>query len=922
MNLTNRFIDDILHNFPNCFFWYRLDAKGAKPIPFPGNVVNDITEKIDFSMIKEKDTKYAVSFTPNGDYYYNQNKRTIANAWRVYCIAIDSDDGEWKRESFPLEPSIVVKTKRWEHVYWLLSTPVQYSSVEKDYKNIMKTLVDNYGADSQAADISRMFRLPWTHHKKDMDNVVKTEVIKYNPEIRYTIDDFLKYCEAETVNYSTFQPSKWRLKKHEIDNFDRINDVNVLDVLAKFENIDERRWQLSIWWEWTWWYKYWKERNYLKSFSWDKWWIRPSWWPFAVAKHFMQKTSDVFQFFKDEFWIRQDIVLSIPKIQSQDKNVDAMIENDILQSYTWSQKELNISDVVEFDEDFKENIWWNIVHVALKETVGEINYKFSYLDEMIICDWVDWDIIVDWFFRCVWVYENNWIMYYVLYVKKNGMIMTKVVDRLHSSARLEYWLSYMGLTFNWTRAQAKWLISIIHKTTNKMVFINKAGIYPSWLIVNKKWEYILSHAWTYYYCNIDNNSSGKDGNDSQNIFSVWEYVDKKKFMDIVGRVCECHNPNITFPLFIIYSMGMLAHVFKDLWVKIPWALVYGNPWSGKSETIMNIQKIIGIPNFNIQWDSSAFAFDYIAKHYLPIKIAEYDRVKQKFDVDTFLKNSYDGESKPRGTKEQAIISYENNALFIVDWENRSMNSAVYSRNFAFHFTSRDLKERTKIYHKMISDGYLKKNILSYIINNKDKLIAGDFHSKMIHYENKIMEETETYDIQEKGRMLKNYWVVMAYLDCMDLMEYEEYIHQAFLNQLDMFWDSKVDKTIKQFCMKAMFDKTHIMMNGNYLQIPVYIDYFRSDTNKADDAQGNVMVANSILAPESHKNDTDMLHVSHTYMQWKKNLHSIYNNVLNSITKYVSFWPESVAIVKSIRIYAETNWFTTQPFYDDTTLSTW
>lgn len=916
MNLTNLFIQNICINFPNCFFRYREDAKGAIPAPFPTNVINTKDNTVNWEMIKEKDDKYAISFTPNGDYYYSQKSRTQDKAGRVYAIAIDCDTWWQEWENFPLEPSFVVKTKRGEHIYWLLKNPTEYHSIQKDYQRIMNTLVNTYWADWQAKDINRMFRLPGTTHKKDMDNIHVTECVKYSPDIKYTLEDFLNYCEVEKGDVSLSTKTKYHIRKDDWEVFDAINDVHVLDVLSCFDDIAERRGQLALWGRWTGGYKYWKEKNYLKSFSNEG--LRATWWPFSVAKFYLKNNVDVFKFFEERFWIRQNIKLAIPIKRKEDKQLKENINNDITSNAMRKQREIDFSQL-QTTEDNIAQLWAEQVTVSIEHTVGKDTYKFSYDHEIIMADS---QVIVDGFFTCVGAYENNGIMYYVIYAKKNGVVMTKVFDRLHSGARLEYWLSYMGLTFSGTKNHAKGIISIIHQTNNKMVFINKAGLYPNWLVINKKWEYIVTYEDMYYYCNIDNKVTGKDWIDSNLIFQTWEDNSKKYLMDVVTRVCECHNPDITYPLFVIYAMGMMSYILKELGIKIPGALVYGNPGSGKSETILNIQKILWIPSHNIQWDSSKFSFDFIAKHYLPVKIAEYDRVKQKFDVDTFLKNSYDWEGSARGTKEQALIEYENNSLFIVDGENRSMNTAVYSRNFAFHFTAKDLKERTEKFQKMIKDWYLEKNVLWYFFDRKDKLMQKWFHDIIGKYRSDITPKIESYDIQEKWRMIDNYSVTLAFLERMDLLELKEYVHTAFINQLDMFGDSKIDKTIKQFCMKALFDRTTIMLNGEHLEIPAYIDSFRSDINRADDAQGNIMVANSILAPEFAKNNTDTLYVPHSYMQSKKNLHSIYNNVLNNMHTLVDFGKEARSIVYSIKVYAEVNWYTMQPFYDDTVLSIW
>jgi putative DNA primase/helicase len=84
-----------------------------------------------------------------------------------------------KIQSFPLEPSMIVKTRKSLHCYWL----VKNADVGK-FRRIQKQLIAYFGADAACINESRVFRLPGFYHHKD--EPIMVECVKFNPELRYT----------------------------------------------------------------------------------------------------------------------------------------------------------------------------------------------------------------------------------------------------------------------------------------------------------------------------------------------------------------------------------------------------------------------------------------------------------------------------------------------------------------------------------------------------------------------------------------------------------------------------------------------------------------------------------------------------------------------------------------------------------------
>lgn len=83
---------------------------------------------------------------------------------RIRSFFIDDDDDHLDLSSFPLEPSIVVRSKAGNHVYWLLK-----NGVHKDtFAPAQKALSCKYDTDRQIHNLNRVMRIPgFLHHKED-----------------------------------------------------------------------------------------------------------------------------------------------------------------------------------------------------------------------------------------------------------------------------------------------------------------------------------------------------------------------------------------------------------------------------------------------------------------------------------------------------------------------------------------------------------------------------------------------------------------------------------------------------------------------------------------------------------------------------------------------------------------------------------
>ena len=101
------------------------------------------------------------------------------NAQFMECDNLPLEEQLAKIKAFPLEPSLIVKTRKSLHCYWLIKD----GAVGK-FRHIQRGLISHFDADPACVNESRVFRVPGFNHCKDEPILV--ECIKFNPELRYT----------------------------------------------------------------------------------------------------------------------------------------------------------------------------------------------------------------------------------------------------------------------------------------------------------------------------------------------------------------------------------------------------------------------------------------------------------------------------------------------------------------------------------------------------------------------------------------------------------------------------------------------------------------------------------------------------------------------------------------------------------------
>ena len=119
-----------------------------------------------------------IFFVVNGD---GQSDSKVKHA-RAQFMEIDSLPMEEQLKLisfFPLEPSIIIRTRKSLHCYWLLN-----DGQIKFFRELQQRLAQHFNSDPTIQNESRVMRLYGFEHRKADPVVVR--LIKFNPELRYT----------------------------------------------------------------------------------------------------------------------------------------------------------------------------------------------------------------------------------------------------------------------------------------------------------------------------------------------------------------------------------------------------------------------------------------------------------------------------------------------------------------------------------------------------------------------------------------------------------------------------------------------------------------------------------------------------------------------------------------------------------------
>ncbi len=247
-----------LKEFLKCFF--KEDEKicfrvlsDRKDKGFKGLKLSSTLQSIEKteSILKEHNAKNrGVFFAVNYGGHFDKDITRI-NAQFFECDSISLKEQYQRIMAFPLPPSIIIKTRKSLHTYFL----IRDGKVE-DFRKIQHDLIEYFDGDKACVNESRLLRLPGFHHCKE--EPIKVECIKFDPKIRYTQDELLNVLHIDTgadepltaynqtgVDYVL---NHCEFMKHCKENAKTLSEhdwYSMISNLAVFENGKEKIHQLS-----------------------------------------------------------------------------------------------------------------------------------------------------------------------------------------------------------------------------------------------------------------------------------------------------------------------------------------------------------------------------------------------------------------------------------------------------------------------------------------------------------------------------------------------------------------------------------------------------------------------------------------------------------------------------------------------------
>ena len=139
-----------------------------------------------------------------------------------------------------IEPSLIVDTKNGYHIYFILMNP-DFKNVLK-YKEIMLLLCHRFPeySDFALVDIGHTLRMPNYEHRKDVDDPYLVRVVKYSPEVTYTMDGILNTLNLTVASYKAIKNVEINKKN------DKRSETNKAELLLVDAADYETRLELSM----------------------------------------------------------------------------------------------------------------------------------------------------------------------------------------------------------------------------------------------------------------------------------------------------------------------------------------------------------------------------------------------------------------------------------------------------------------------------------------------------------------------------------------------------------------------------------------------------------------------------------------------------------------------------------------------------
>ena len=194
----NEFFHALGYDDGDTIFLRRFDDRKREGM-FPQNMEIQLSrfDTIAPTLHRYNDDLYGIFFVVNGGGNSDPNVKKSGVPARAQFVDFDSDsfqDQLRKLNEFPLEPSILIRTRKSLHAYWILD-----NGEMKYFREVQQRLAQHFVSDSTMQNESRVMRVYGFNHCKlepirtlngfkqgTEEEPVMVKLIKFSPELRYT----------------------------------------------------------------------------------------------------------------------------------------------------------------------------------------------------------------------------------------------------------------------------------------------------------------------------------------------------------------------------------------------------------------------------------------------------------------------------------------------------------------------------------------------------------------------------------------------------------------------------------------------------------------------------------------------------------------------------------------------------------------
>lgn len=196
--ITKDFISAFYRNKKDTVYLRALDDRkkdGEEKYPKNLEIQCSLFDRIIPTLKRYNENKMGIHFIVNGG---GHNKEGVKASRRCQAQFMEIDDFKMESQikminAFPLKPSIIVKTRKSLHTYWLLDN----GDINK-FRDIQKKFISLFMSDYHIQDESRPMRLPGFYHNKE--EPIMVEVIHFEPDLRYSQSEII-----EAINNTSFE---------------------------------------------------------------------------------------------------------------------------------------------------------------------------------------------------------------------------------------------------------------------------------------------------------------------------------------------------------------------------------------------------------------------------------------------------------------------------------------------------------------------------------------------------------------------------------------------------------------------------------------------------------------------------------------------------------------------------------------------